>query len=261
MEPIMSTVNVSYQELLRIKGYENREAEFEVVLAQAGLNLYTVKKKGVAQELAASIPAREGFILEQGAEPQPKPQAQQGLDGGEGNTGTGEIVTVSQLCQIVKVEAGVEVDQHKIEQVVECLDLEASKIPRNMLADILDLLQWELGLSLQNRVVNQSAGLDYLVQSAQLETAKKNGGVTAFLEQVQSDRGYLEVKAQLAEARVQAIRRTETSALSILSDGLEEAKKKGEESSRAWDSSSKKQQEQAEVNLRGRQKLLRNYGF
>jgi hypothetical protein len=256
----MST-NVSYQQLIITKGYENREDEFEVVLANAGLNLYTVKKKGVAQELAASIPGREGFVLEQAAIPQPTTQAQQEVSGGEGMSGEGEIVTVSQLHQIVRVEAGVDVDVSMIEQVVECLDLEASKIPRNMLADILDLLQWELGLNLQNRVIDQSMGLDYLVQATQLEAAKKNGGVTAFLEQVQSDQGYLEVKAQLTEARIQAIRRTETSALSILSDGLEEAKKKGEESSRAWDFSSKKQQEQAKAHLQGRRRLLQNYGF
>jgi hypothetical protein len=170
-----------------------------------------------------------------------------------------ETVTQSQLCQIIQAQAGVPINPEELKTAIECLDLSPTQVPRSAIPDIFSLLSWGLSIHLQEQSVQRSIGLDGLVQESVLTSAYQQGQVTALLEDVHRDKGYLDLKEELTNSRIEAMQQSVDSnlnySLQLLNEALQVGKQTHATCKQQWTTSSEQRQTAASKVREGRAKL------
>lgn len=257
-----SNTSISYDRFVETKGYVGYEDELEALLRDSGISVFSVRKKGFPPELAESIPVRQGFVLNESKSyvQDTGCTTQDSKESVRDSMSTEDLLTPDEVLSIVRVQAGIEVSQEDLETAIECLEFEdPKKIPGSALTEILALLQWGMAVELQRQVINRSAGLDSVIQEAQLNAARQQGQVVALLEQTAFDSGYLEIKGELTNSRITQIEQQMNaglnSSLEELNARLDLGKQTISASQKAWTNSYTKQQSSVASIQKARLKL------
>lgn len=240
---------IPYQQALKSKGYKEQESLFLDRLSSLGVSGYTAQLEGIDTETLKSIPELQiaaPALNQHKANNKDKENSTSDL--------TTSSLTIDTVVEILEAE-GIDVKPEDVTDIVEILGLK-EPFPQSELSQITELICWGYAMQLQQNTVAQERGIAAQTQQAMIHDAQQQGIMDAFVREIAYSQTFIEAQELLAQERQKALKKTQPTAISVLSEVVETGKQKLETEKKNWISSSEQRQSQQANNRKNLRAFL-----